>query len=404
MKRASTLDSALRPHFDPVPRPGALERSERGKLVAVPGIASGQTSTFRRQRAAMRILMVTDAWRPQVNGVVHTLERLAETLKSFDVAVDFPDTQHLSHPALAYLPRHKAGADHARPRRAADRSWQGRPHPHRYRGPLGIMARRYCRNAGRPFHHQLSHALSRISQRPPAGAGKLGLSLAARFPQFPARARWSPPSRLPTTLRRAASPSCGPWTRGGRHQPFPAGQEEGSRLPRPDLPLRRSRRHREEPPGLPRSRPARSKVIVRRGSRTCQAQGEVPAGAFPPRPLAPTTNWPRSMPRPMSSVFPSRTEPFGNVIIEALASGTPVAAYPVTGPIDIVGDGFWRRGLERPCARPRSPPSRSTAPRRESAPCATAGSLRGDVSRHGRGSARHDAEAGGLTGQARRVH
>ncbi|TIT12954.1 MAG: glycosyltransferase family 1 protein, partial [Mesorhizobium sp.] len=38
-------------------------------------------------------------------------------------------------------------------------------------------------------------------------------------------------------------------------------------------------------------------------------------------------------------VFPSRTDTFGNVIIEALASGTPVAAYPVTGPIDIVGDG-----------------------------------------------------------------
>ncbi|RWE08849.1 MAG: glycosyltransferase, partial [Mesorhizobium sp.] len=37
--------------------------------------------------------------------------------------------------------------------------------------------------------------------------------------------------------------------------------------------------------------------------------------------------------------FPSRTDTFGNVIIEALASGTPVAAYPVTGPIDIVGDG-----------------------------------------------------------------
>ncbi len=39
-------------------------------------------------------------------------------------------------------------------------------------------------------------------------------------------------------------------------------------------------------------------------------------------------------------VFPSRTDTFGNVIIEALASGTPVAAYPVTGPIDIIGDGI----------------------------------------------------------------
>ena len=38
-------------------------------------------------------------------------------------------------------------------------------------------------------------------------------------------------------------------------------------------------------------------------------------------------------------MFPSRTDTFGNVIVEALASGTPVAGFPVTGPIDIVGDG-----------------------------------------------------------------
>jgi glycosyltransferase involved in cell wall biosynthesis len=35
-------------------------------------------------------------------------------------------------------------------------------------------------------------------------------------------------------------------------------------------------------------------------------------------------------------VFPSRTDTFGLVMIEALACGTPVAAYPVTGPVDIV--------------------------------------------------------------------
>jgi glycosyltransferase involved in cell wall biosynthesis len=37
-------------------------------------------------------------------------------------------------------------------------------------------------------------------------------------------------------------------------------------------------------------------------------------------------------------VFPSRTDTFGLVVLEALASGTPVAAYPVTGPLDIIGD------------------------------------------------------------------
>ena len=38
-------------------------------------------------------------------------------------------------------------------------------------------------------------------------------------------------------------------------------------------------------------------------------------------------------------VFPSRTDTFGLVMLEALACGTPVAAYPVTGPIDVVQQG-----------------------------------------------------------------
>ncbi len=35
-------------------------------------------------------------------------------------------------------------------------------------------------------------------------------------------------------------------------------------------------------------------------------------------------------------VFPSRTDTFGNVMLEALACGVPVAAYPVAGPIDVI--------------------------------------------------------------------
>ena len=38
-------------------------------------------------------------------------------------------------------------------------------------------------------------------------------------------------------------------------------------------------------------------------------------------------------------VFPSRTDTFGLVLLEAMASGTPVAAFPVPGPIDVVRHG-----------------------------------------------------------------
>src|SRR5688500_15079869 len=42
-----------------------------------------------RRAAILRILMVTDAWRPQVNGVVHTLERLADALRPFGAEAIF---------------------------------------------------------------------------------------------------------------------------------------------------------------------------------------------------------------------------------------------------------------------------------------------------------------------------
>ena len=48
-------------------------------------------------------------------------------------------------------------------------------------------------------------------------------------------------------------------------------------------------------------------------------------------------------------VFPSRTDTFGLVLIEAMACGVPVAAYPVTGPIDVV-KARCDRGVERKLA------------------------------------------------------
>ncbi|RVA72842.1 glycosyltransferase, partial [Mesorhizobium sp. M7A.F.Ca.CA.001.11.2.1] len=99
----------------------------------------------------MRILMVTDAWRPQVNGVVHTLERLTETLKSFDVAVDFLTPNIFRTLPLPTYPDIRLAL--TTPGHVARLIDAGKAdHIHIVtEGPLGIMARRYCRNAGRPF-------------------------------------------------------------------------------------------------------------------------------------------------------------------------------------------------------------------------------------------------------------
>ena len=62
-------------------------------------------------------------------------------------------------------------------------------------------------------------------------------------------------------------------------------------------------------------------------------------------------------------VFPSRTDTFGIVLIEAMASGLPVAAFPVPGPIDVVGPGRGRarRGPARGLPRGADDPARGGA-------------------------------------------
>ncbi|WP_443112567.1 glycosyltransferase [Devosia sp. ZB163] len=64
-------------------------------------------------------------------------------------------------------------------------------------------------------------------------------------------------------------------------------------------------------------------------------------------------------------VFPSRTDTFGNVLLEALASGLPVAAFPVTGPRDILTDPACGAPRRRGPARVDPRPGGSARPRPE---------------------------------------
>jgi glycosyltransferase involved in cell wall biosynthesis len=284
----------------------------------------------------MRVLVVTDAWRPQVNGVVRTLENLLASLHGMGVATavicpaDFPTVPMPSYPDIRLAV--------ALPRRMRERIETTAPDTIHIatEGPLGIMARRYCIAHGIPFT----------------------TSYHTRFPEFlsarlPVPERWSyawlrrfhnsghamlvaTPS-LRSEMERRGFRNIRIWSRGVDTIEFNPARRKDCGLPRPIfLNVGRVAVEKNLPAFLDLDLPG-SKVVVGDGPDLPALKGAYPDVHF----LG--TKMGGELAEVYASadvfVFPSRADTFGNVILEALASGTPVAAYPVTGPVDILGDG-----------------------------------------------------------------
>jgi glycosyltransferase involved in cell wall biosynthesis len=283
-----------------------------------------------------RILMVTDAWRPQVNGVVHTLERLTENLAELGVEVEFlTPNRFRTLPMPTYPDIRLALTTPRRVRRMIAES--GADHIHIVtEGPLGWMARRYCLNRREPFT----------------------TSYHTRFPEYvtarlPVPEDWTyrwlrsfhnsgqgtmvATQSLADDLAARGFDKLRPWTRGVDIAHFRPDRKTELDFPRPVfLCVGRVAVEKNLPAFLDLDLPG-SKVIVGEGPELARLQAKYPeAHVLGHRPNDELAEIYASCD---VFVFPSRTDTFGNVIVESLASGTPVAGYPVTGPIDIVGDG-----------------------------------------------------------------
>ncbi|MGA0530674.1 glycosyltransferase family 4 protein [Hansschlegelia sp. KR7-227] len=282
----------------------------------------------------MRVLVVTDAWRPQVNGVVRTIEHLAEEAPAFgaEIVLLTPDRfRTLPMPTYSEIRLALARTSVVAGMIAAAEA----DHVHvATEGPLGLAARRACLRAGLGFT----------------------TSYHTRFPEY-LRRRFPVPERWTYAwLRRFHNAGAGtmvateslrrdleargflrlmPWTRGvdsERFRPIAGADEFG--LPRPIfLSVGRIAAEKNLEAFLKLDLPG-SKVVVGDGP----ARAEL-AAAFPDAHFAGTLEGER-LARAYASadvfVFPSLTDTFGIVILEALASGLPVAAFPVTGPRDIL--------------------------------------------------------------------
>lgn len=283
----------------------------------------------------MRILIATDAWRPQINGVVRTYEKLAEECAKLGHVVEFLTPAGFrtvpcpTYPEIRLALLRRKDAARAVAAFAPD-------HVHvATEGPIGLATRAYCLKSGRPFT----------------------TSYHTRFPEYLA-ARFPVPERWGYALERwfhnaavgtmVAAPSLLRELKGKglrRLLQWSRGVDTGLFRPRNvrqfgDGPVflyvGRVSVEKNLAAFLALDLPGR-KAVVGRGPQLDELRLAHPDVIFT-GPLSGET-----LAEAFSSsdvfVFPSRTDTYGVVLLEALASGVPVAAYPVTGPLDVVAQG-----------------------------------------------------------------
>jgi glycosyltransferase involved in cell wall biosynthesis len=284
---------------------------------------------------------VTDAWTPQVNGVVRTMTTVVAELRAMGHVVEVvgPDRFRTvpcpTYPdiALSLLPK----------RRLIRIIEDFSPDALHIvtEGPLGLAARSWARRRGfsftTAFHTRFAeyiHARTRIPVAPiyawmrhfhGAGSGTMVATASLR-----------------EELVRRGFRNIRPWTRGVDLSLFKPEPREDWDVPRPVfLYVGRVAVEKNITAFLDLALPG-SKVVVGGGPQLASLQRDYPKALFTgPR-------YGEALARAYAGadvfVFPSLTDTFGLVLLESLACGTPVAAYPVTGPKDVLADAAGKVG------------------------------------------------------------
>ena len=299
----------------------------------------------------MNIMIVTDAWEPQVNGVVRTIQATNRELTrmghevSMITPLSFTTMACPTYPEirLSLLPY----------RRLAHMMQEAKPDAIHIatEGPLGMAARHYA------LKHHLPFTTAYHTRFPEYVKARFAIPLAwthrfLRWFHAPAQHMLAPTQVVINDLKRYGCTNVALWTRGVDTELF---------YPRHDNVL-----NTEHPIYLYVGRVAveknidaflqlnlkGSKWVVGEGPELARLKKQYPDAHY----LGVLTQ--DELAKVYSSadvfVFPSLTDTFGLVLLEALACGTPVAAYPVTGPIDVIGDspaGAMDNDLQRSCER-----------------------------------------------------
>ncbi|MBZ9653342.1 glycosyltransferase family 4 protein [Phyllobacterium lublinensis] len=281
-----------------------------------------------------RLVIVSDAWHPQVNGVVRTLTKLREQMEArgFEVTIISPADYH-SAPCPTY-PEIRLALTLPISVRARIEALQPAFVHIATEGPLGIMARSAClKNNWRfttSFHTRFPEYLR---ERLP-----IPLSWSYRFLRRFHNAAESclvPTQSIHDELLARGFKTLKVWTRGVDRQLFRPQPEVDIGLPKPVfLCVGRVAPEKNLEAFLSLDLPG-TKLVVGAGPDLDELKRKYPDAVFAGKKEG--EELARYYAGSDVFVFPSRTDTFGLVLLEAIACGLPVAGYPVPGPKDVIG-------------------------------------------------------------------
>ena len=299
----------------------------------------------------MKVMIVTDAWKPQVNGVVTTLGKIGEGLGKLGHEARFVTPQQFRSIPCPTYPEIRLSLLPFSGVKAQIESFTPDAVHIATEGPLGIAARRYCLQRKiaftTAFHTRFAeyvHARIRIPVNFTYGWLR-------RF-HAPSRALMVPTPSVQRELEARGFANTVAWTRGVDTETFSPGSRDALVDRRPIfLYVGRIAVEKNVEVFLKLDLPG-TKWVVGEGPMRARLERKYPhvhfAGIKTPAELA------RYYRAADVFVFPSLTDTFGLVMLESLACGTPVAAFPVLGPVDVIGEsgaGILHENLAVACIR-----------------------------------------------------
>ncbi|ACR29690.1 glycosyltransferase family 4 protein [Burkholderia glumae] len=284
----------------------------------------------------MKIMIVTDAWEPQVNGVVRTLKSTSRELTALGHRVELlTPLEFRTIPCPTYPEIRLSLFPYARLRARIDEFAPDALHI-ATEGPLGMAARRYARK------HKLPFTTAYHTRFPEYVQARFGIPLSATYRFL----RWFHGASLavmaPTPVVKQDLEAFGfdnvvLWTRGVDLDIFEPMESKVLNTARPIfLYVGRVAIEKNVEAFLKLDLPG-SKWVAGEGPALAELKSRYPEANY----LGVLTQAELAKVYAAADVFvfPSKTDTFGLVLLEALACGTPVAAYPVTGPVDVLGGG-----------------------------------------------------------------